>query len=108
MLYRKQVARADGQLRWSDYAQWGELDGALAAHAEDVFTKLSSEARQAFDFVMRRLAPIDLDGRASVRVALYRDLVSSPELESRLRSGAKEFVDVMVREGLFASETDFR
>jgi hypothetical protein len=108
MLYRKQAERADGRLRWSDYAQLGELDGALAAHAEDVFTKLSSEARQAFDFVMRRLAPVELDERASVRVALYRDLVSSPELESRLRSGAKELVDSMVREGLFASETDFR
>jgi hypothetical protein len=108
MLYRKQAERADGRLRWSDYAQLGELEGALAAHAEDVFTKLSSEARQAFDFVMRRLAPVALDGRASVRVALYRDLVSSPELESRLRGGAKELVDSMVREGLFASETDFR
>jgi AAA ATPase domain len=108
MLYRKQAERADGRLRWSDYTQLGELDGALAAHAEDVFTKLSSEARQAFDFVMRRLAPVELEERASVRVALYRDLVSSPELETRLRGGARELVDSMVREGLFASETDFR
>jgi hypothetical protein len=108
MLYRKQAERADSQLRWSDYAQLGELDGALAAHAEDVFTKLSSEARQSFDFVMRRLAPAELNEKASVRTVLYRDLVSSPELESRLRGGAKELVDSMVREGLFVSETDFR
>jgi hypothetical protein len=108
MLYRKQAERADGQLRWSDYAQLGELDGSLAAHAEDVFTKLSSEARQAFDFVMRRLAPAELNEKAAVRMVLYRDLVSSPELESRLRGGAKELVDNMVREGLFVSEKDFR
>ena len=108
LLYRKQVERADGLLRWSDYAELGELDGALARHAEEVFTKLSSDARQAFDFVMRRLAPVELDEKASGRVALYRDLVSSPELESRLRGGAKELVDSMVREGLFSTETDFR
>ena len=35
-------------------------------------------------------------------------LVSSPELESRLRGGAKELVDCMVQEGLFTSETDSR
>jgi hypothetical protein len=107
-LYRKQQVRDDGVLRWSDYAELGELDGALAHHAEDVFTKLSGDARQAFDFVMRRLAPIDLDQRASGRRAFYRDLVSSPDLDQRLRGGAKSFVDSMVEEGLFASETDFR
>ena len=108
MLYRKQVERADGLLRWSDYTELGQLDGALARHAEEVFTNLSSDARQAFDFVMRRIAPVELDEKASGRIALYRDLVSSPELESRLRGGAREFVDSMVREGLFSSETDFR
>ena len=30
MLYRKQLERADGLLRWSDYTELGELDGALA------------------------------------------------------------------------------
>ena len=70
MLYRKQAERGDGSLRWSDYAELGEFDGALAHHAEEVFTKLSSDARQAFDFVMRRLAPVELDERASGRIAL--------------------------------------
>ena len=90
MLYRKQAEREDGLLRWSDYTELGELDGALAHHAEKVFTKLSSDARQAFDFVMRRLAPIESGRKASGRMALYRDLVSSPELDSRLRAGARK------------------
>jgi len=108
MLDRKQLERGDGLLRWSDYAELGEFEGALAHHAEEVFTKLSSDGRQAFDFVMRRLAPVDLDEKAFCRTALYRELVSSPELESRLRTGAKELVDRMVHEGLFTSETDCR
>jgi hypothetical protein len=107
MLYRKQADRGDRILRWSDYKEFGGLDGALAHHAEEVFTKLSSDARQAFSFVMRRLAPIGLDEMASGRVAFYRDLVSAPELDSRLRTGAKTLVDSMVKEGLFTSETDF-
>ena len=75
MLYRKQVARDDGLLRWSDYLEFGELEGALAHHAEEVFTTLSSDARQAFDFVLRRLAPVELDQKGCCRTALYRDLV---------------------------------
>jgi hypothetical protein len=108
MLYRKQRERADGSIRWSDYAELGEFEGALAHHAQEVFTKLSSDGRQAFDFVMRRLAPVELDEKAFSRTALYRELVSSPEQENRLRAGAKELVDGMVQEGLFTSETDCR
>jgi hypothetical protein len=108
MLYRKQVERDDGFLRWSDYLELGGLDGALAHHAEKVFTTLSGDARQAFDFVMRRLAPVGLDGRGCCRMALYRDLVSAAGLDSRLRRGAKDLVDRMVKEGLLISETDFK
>ena len=108
LLYRKQVARDDGLLRWSDYLEFGELEGALAHHAEKVFTTLSSEARQAFDFVLRRLAPVELDQKGSCRTALYRDLVASGGIDSRLQGGAKDLVDSMVKEGLLISETDFR
>ena len=108
LLYRKQVARDDGLLRWSDYLELGELEGALAHHAEKVFTTLSSEARQAFDFVLRRLAPVELDQKGSCRTALYRDLVASGGIDSRLQGGAKDLVDSMVKEGLLISETDFR
>jgi chromosome segregation ATPase len=108
LLYRKQVARDDGVLRWSDYLELGKLDGALAHHGESVFTTLSSEARQAFDFVLRRLAPVELDQKGSCRTALYRDLVASGGIDNRLQGGAKELVDSMVKEGLLISETDFR
>jgi AAA ATPase domain len=108
LLYRKQVARDDGLLRWSDYLELGELEGALAHHAEKVFTTLSSEARQAFDFVLRRLAPVELDQKGSCRTALYRDLVAFGGIDNRLQGGAKDLVDSMVKEGLLISETDFR
>jgi AAA ATPase domain len=108
LLYRKQVARDDGWLRWSDYLELGKLEGALAHHAEEVFTTLSSEARQAFNFVLRRLAPVELDQKGSCRTALYRDLVASGGIDSRLQGGAKDLVDSMVKEGLLISETDFR
>jgi chromosome segregation ATPase len=108
LLYRKQAARDDGLLRWSDYLELGELEGALAHHAEKVFTTLSSEAWQAFDFVLRRLAPVELDQKGSCRTALYRDLVASGGIDSRLQGGAKDLLDSMVKEGLFISETDFR
>jgi AAA ATPase domain len=108
MLYRKQAERDDGFLRWSDYLEFGGLDGALAHHAEKVFTTLSSEARQAFDSVLRRLAPVELDENGCCRTSLYRDLVSSAGIDSRLQAGAKNLVDSMVREGLLISETDLR
>ncbi len=108
LLYWKQVARDDGLLRWSDYLEFGGLEGALAHHAEKLFTTLSSEARQAFDFVLRRLAPVELDQKGSCRTALYRDLVASGGTDSRLQGGAKDLVDSMVKEGLLISETDFR
>ena len=108
LLYRKQVARDDSLLRWSDYLELGKLEGALAHHAENVFTTLSSEARQAFDFVLRRLAPVELDQKGSCRTALYRDLVASGGIDNRLQGGAKDLVDSMVKEGLLISETDFR
>ncbi len=108
LLYRKQVARDDGLLRWSDYLELGELEGALAHHAEEVFTTLSGEARQAFNFVLRRLAPVELDQKGSCRTALYRDLVASGGSDSRLQGGVKDLVDSMVKQGLWISETDFR
>ena len=108
LLYRKQVARDDGLLRWSDYLELGELEGALAHHAEEVFTTLSGEARQAFNFVLRRLAPVELDQKGSCRTALYRDLVASGGSDNRLQGGVKDLVDSMVKQGLWISETDFR
>ena len=41
LLYDQQSTRGDDLLRWSDYRELGELKGALAKHAEAVFSTLS-------------------------------------------------------------------
>ncbi len=41
LLYDQQSSRGDDLLRWSDYRELGELKGALARHAEAVFSTLS-------------------------------------------------------------------
>ena len=40
LLYDQQSTRGDDLLRWSDYRELGELKGALAKHAEAVFSTL--------------------------------------------------------------------
>ena len=107
-LYRKQLDRKDGLLRWSDYRESGEFEGALANHAEAVFAGLNSDAQQTFEFVMRRLTALGPDDKAHTRRVPYQELISSPELDSRLRIGAKSLVDCLVRAGLFSLETDSR
>ena len=54
-LYRKQLPRKDGLLRWSDYRELGELEGALANHAESVFLALDGDAQAALKPVIRQL-----------------------------------------------------
>jgi hypothetical protein len=44
LLYDKQGSRGDNLLRWSDYRELGELKGALAKHAEAVFSTLQPHA----------------------------------------------------------------
>jgi len=105
-LYQKQADRKDGLLRWSDYRDAGEFNGALPKHAETAFTALSSDAQRSFEFVMRRLVFIESDDKASCRRALYHDLISFNDLDARLRAGAKELIESMVKEGLFTEETD--
>src|ERR1700730_4581018 len=103
-LCRKQLDRRDGVLRWSDYRELGEFEGALANHAETVFTALNSDAQQTFGFVMRQLASLGPDDKALCRPMPYQDLVSSPKLDNRLKMGAKSLVDCLVQEGLFSVE----
>src|SRR5271166_6481414 len=105
-LYRKQLARKDGLLAWSDYRDLGALEGALAEHAETVFRELDSDGQEAFDFVMRQLVSFG-SGEGGVRRSVpYRDLVSSPEFDHRQKLGAKSFVDCFVKEDLFSAQTD--
>ena len=42
LLYDEQGVRGDDLLRWSDYRELGELKGALAKHAEAVFSMLQT------------------------------------------------------------------
>ena len=107
-LYQKQLDRRDGLLRWDDYRELGEFEGALANQAEALFTALNSDAQQTFEIVMRRLASLGTDGKPFCRLVPYQDLVASSELDNRLKMGAKSLVDCLVKGGLFRVETDPR
>src|SRR5262249_29679589 len=106
-LYARQLDRRDGLLRFSDYQEIGELDGALARHAESAFTALSKDAQHSFDFVFRRLVALGPDGKAISRPAWYKDLTWSPEHDDRRNAGSRELVECMLKEGLFTSENEF-
>ena len=107
-LYSRQSERKDGLLRWGDYRELHEFDGALPEHAERVFNALSIDAQQTFDFVMRKLVFLEHDGRAGCRAVPYQDLISPRELDSHLQTSAQTFVDRMVAEGLFSAQTDYK
>ena len=66
LLYDQQSTRGDGLLRWSDYRELGELKGALAKHAEAVFSTLSVKEQRAFPLVMRHLESEDVSGLAGL------------------------------------------
>ncbi len=103
--YRKQLERKDGLLGWSDYRDLGELEGALARHAERIFRELDSDEQEAFDFVMRHLVSFGSGEGGLRRSVLYRDLVSYPEFDRRQKAGARGLVDSFIKEELFSAET---
>ena len=79
LLYEQQGIRGDNLLRWSDYEEVGELRGALAKHAEAVFSMLGPREQSAFPLVMRYLVTLS-QGEEEVpngRTVPYRDFVSS-------------------------------
>src|SRR6266576_7178381 len=110
-LYQRQLDRKDGLLRWSDYRELGELQGALAQHVKTVFLTLKPHEQQALKFVIRRLLALGRgeEGHLIRRTVLYRDLISSPKywdptksfggLNQRQRAGAKGLVDRLIKEG---------
>jgi hypothetical protein len=57
LLYDLQDVRGDGLLRWSDYRELGELKGALAKHAEGVFSALPPDEQGAFPLDHEDIVP---------------------------------------------------
>ena len=108
LLYDRQSTRGDDLLRWSDYRELGELKGALAKHAEAVFSTLGSDDQRAFPLVMRHLVTLG-QGEEEVpnrRMVPYRDLVASGETDQNQKAGAKGFVDLFVEKRLLVADTD--
>jgi hypothetical protein len=106
-LYRRRLPRKDGLIRWSDYRELGEFEGALPNHAESVFLALDGDAQAALKPVIRQLVYFGLgEGGGFIRRTVsYRDLVSSPEFSAHRKAGAGRLIDQFVKEGLFHSET---
>ncbi|MGA8656317.1 MAG: AAA family ATPase [Chthoniobacterales bacterium] len=106
-LYRKQLPRKDGLLRWSDFRELGEFEGALANHAESVFSALDADAQAALKPVIRQLVSPGLDEKGVLmrRTVPYRDLVSTPEFSESQKVGAEGLIDRFIKEGLFHAET---
>jgi hypothetical protein len=99
-LYQKQLPRKDGLLRWSD-----AHEGALAKHAEGVFSALDEDAQAALRPIIRQLASPGT-GEQGVwmgRIVPYRDLTSMTGGE-RQKTGAKELIDRFIKEGIFHAE----
>jgi WD40 repeat protein len=108
LLYDKQLARGDDLLRWSDYRELGELKGALAKHAEAVFSTLQPHEQRAFPLVMRYLVTLG-QGEEEVpnrRTVPYRDFVASDGTDDDQKAGAKGFVDFFIEKRLLVADTD--
>ena len=108
LLYEQQAIRGDDLLRWSDYGEVGELKGALAKHAEAVFSTLRPHEQRAFPLVMRYLVTLS-QGEEEVpnrRTVPYRDFVGSEGGDHDQKAGAKGFVDRFVEKRLLVADTD--
>jgi WD40 repeat protein len=108
LLYDEQSARGDDLLRWSDYRELGELNGALAKHAEAVFSTLQPHEQKAFPLVMRYLVTLG-QGEEEVpnrRTVLYRDFVTTKGIDHDLKAGAKGFIDLLIEKRLLVADTD--
>jgi hypothetical protein len=108
LLYDQQSTRGDDLLRWSDYHELGELKGALAKHAEAVFSTLRPQEQRAFPLVMRYLVTLG-QGEEEVpnrRTVPYRDFVASDGADQDQKAGAKGFVDLFIEKRLLVADTD--
>lgn len=105
-LYRKQLERNDDFLRWSDYRELGEFQGALANHAETVFSTLDRDEQCALEFVTPHLVTLARGekGVLNRRTVPYRDLISSPKANNQRSTGAKGLVDRFITDSLDSVE----
>jgi hypothetical protein len=102
-LYQRQLDRKDGLLLWSDYRGLGDLQGALAQHAETVFLTLKRDEQQALRFVIRHLvAP----GRGEEGLLIRRTVPYGDLVDQRQRAGARGLVDRLIKEGLLSADTN--
>ena len=108
LLYEKQAARGDDLLRWWDYRELGELKGALAKHAEEVFNTLRPHEQMAFPLVMRHLVTLGQgeDEVPSRRTVPYRDFAILKGTDPAEKTGATGFVDLFVKERLLVADID--
>jgi WD40 repeat protein len=108
LLYDEQSARGDDLLRWSDYRELGELRGALAKHAEAVFSTLQPHEQKAFPLVMRYLVTLSQgeDEVPNRRTVPYGDFVASEGTDRDQRAGAKGLVDLFIEKRLLVADTD--
>ena len=84
------------------------MKGALAKHAEAVFSTLRPHEQRAFPLVMRYLVTLG-QGEEEVpnrRTVPYRDFVSSEGSDEDQKAGAKGFVDLFVEKRLLVADTD--
>jgi WD40 repeat protein/ABC-type iron transport system FetAB ATPase subunit len=77
-------ARVGNMLTYQAYTAMGGLEGAIAAHAEDVFDAVSQESRARLDGLLRSLvADIDDNGHLTMR-ALSRSTIANDEASRAL------------------------
>src|SRR5215469_11953287 len=105
-LYAKQLSRKDRLLRWSDYREMGELEKALANHAETVYSTLTADEQGGLEFIMRQLISLGPAETVIPRAVLYDDLISFPRLKDCQKTGAKGLVDRLIKEGLLSTGTN--
>ncbi len=108
LLYDEQRARGDNLLRWADYREFGELKGALAKHAEKVFSTLGPNEQKAFPVVMRHLVMLGQgeEEGPNRRTVPYRDLIESEGIRHDQKADTKGFVDLFVEKRLLIADTD--
>ena len=103
-LYKRQLARGDGMLRWEDYLEFRGIEGVVAAKADEAVASAGAGAGldQAVDAVLSALVNLKTDrGEATVpirRRATPEEVAPSPE--------AKQLVSAMLSARLLVSDTD--